>query len=68
MRLAQEKVMSAIKPPRPARREEFMKTPWWFRIAMIAASLGSLILLGLLVWAAVEIVPALVGWLEAASA
>lgn len=57
--------MAAIQNARMrVRVEPEMKTPWWFKILLIIASLGSLTIGGLMIWAIVEVIPPLVGWLE----
>lgn len=45
-----------------------MKTPWWFKVMLTFGIIGTLILFCLLVWGVVEIVPALVRWLDRNSA
>lgn len=79
-RVIQEKVPSAQKPPRsravrpPATPTGFVSTkkkerdpfatPLWFKFLMVIAFAASLAILGLMIWAVVELVPPLVHWLE----
>lgn len=41
-----------------------MKIPRWFWVFLFIGAFASFSLLGLVVWALIEVVPALVGWLE----